>query len=236
MTQIKLRFSEASTNQQQQLLALFLDSFSAKDTLLYSTNPELEAFFSKQNASGSLSYPESQLEAFVYLLESNVGINKSNKNVERQVAIDLDDYQTTISIAFNNNNPVAPPSGSNDDNLNYANYQRILVSPAWQLHSITIDGIKLEQEKVDDNLITTKSGDQFRQIGFLTKVDAQTSSNIQIRFSKLAQNMQATTQTIFLQKQPGQKPTPYTITWRDAVQTVILDRDLSTTLQTEVSR
>lgn len=230
MTQLKIRFAELSQDQQHQLLNLVLDSITSKDTLFYSTNPSLQNYLVAQKATGSVSYPQQKTDAFLYLVESNVGINKANRAVERQVDLDLSDYQAVINLSFTNSNPSTPPAGSNDDNLNYANYQRVLVSPSWQLHSITIDGNELDSEKIDDNVITTKSGDQFRQVGFLTKTDAQSSTTIQVRFSKLAENIQAESQTVFIQKQPGQKPTPYQIKWRTAQENILLDADTIVTL------
>jgi len=231
MTQLKLRLSELSSSQQQELLTLLLKSIQTKDTLFYSTDPDLQSLLQSSNATGSVSYPQSNPNSYLYLLESNVGINKANKQVERQITLELDDYQSNITLHFENKNPTQPPTDSNDDNLNYANYQRVLVPASWQLLEITINGQKIPVETIDDNIITTKSQDQFRQVGFLIQIQAQTKSSATITFSKLATDIAASKTSIFLQKQPGQKATPYTITWRGISQTLILDQDTTVTLQ-----
>jgi hypothetical protein len=225
MNQIKIRVSELSQNQQQQLLTIFLDSISTKDTLLHSTNPDLQLFLESRQATGATAYHSQPNTNYLYLLESNVGINKTNKHVERQIDVDLSGYQATITITFTNNNPTQPPQDSNDENLNYANYQRVLVNPNWQLYAVVIDGQEIEKEAIDDHQITSKSGATFRQIGFLHKVNAQETGTVRIRFSKLAQTIAATSESLFIQKQPGQKPTPYQIKWRDSNQTILLDQD-----------
>jgi hypothetical protein len=228
MNQLKLRLSELSPHQQQQVLELIKTSFLSKDILLYSTEPNLQQIFAEHHATGQLTYDG--VPNYFYLLESNVGINKANKNISRQVAINVTDTQLEVTILFANHNPAQPPADSADQNLDYANYQRVIVPPSWQLSQLKVNQQPLATW--DENTITTDAGEEFKQLGFFAGIPAAQTGQISFVLTlpttnsfSLDKPRTAPQNTLPLVKQPGLPPTPYTITHRGQSQTIILDQD-----------
>lgn len=245
MTQLKIRLSELSPSQRQALAELVTTSIASKDILAFSTNPNFQTFLSSHHVTGELIQPNTT--DLLYLLESNVGINKANKGVTRQVAINRENYRQTTTITFTNENPTSPPPTSADKNLDYFNYQRLIVPTSWQVESISNarDTINDNRGSTNQNqapttwseqIITNDYGHQFKQIGYLVSVPAGSSASTSISFKTPAvvdaviDSTPTSTHTITpysltLIKQPGLAATPYTITWQDQNQTILLDQD-----------
>jgi hypothetical protein len=218
-TQLKLQFTNLAPEKQLQLAQLLHQQLVQKNIQLYSRQTELENLARKYRVAGQMSTgitELSSLENLIYLfpVESNVGINKANKRVTREATINLSDTHATLTIKWKNQNPQA------EKPQNYINYQRVFVLPEARVHSLEING--QPQEKWDENLITTTSEQQFKQIGFLVPVAAQNEGTLVLDVSYPTKPQPI----LVIQKQSGLPPTPFTITNNNHTQTFLLEKDL----------
>lgn len=202
----KVKLSELTPDQQQQLVSVIQQALVDKTIQLYSTDEEVQKIFSEHQLAGELR-PLHQTDQLLYLVESNVGINKANRAVERQVDVNITNQQIAISLHFKNQN----------QEIGYVDYQRVIVPTDW---SLIQDGNTAEVE-----IISNTQGQQFRQIGFLVTVPAQSSTQVELTFTAPGLTLDNPTLTIL--KQSGVPPTAYTITTPTKVETIILEKDIT---------
>jgi len=162
---------------------------------------------------------------YLYLIESNVGINKANKNVDREVKIVKASNLRTISISFKNNNakptvskltpltdlaeinlPTDSISSSTSsaqpaNHLAYINYQRLLVPTEWKLEFITYQNKEISD--IDSEIIEI-NGVQLKQLGFLISLPEKNQATLELQF-----NTPYNYDQIYIQKQPGLPATNY---------------------------
>ncbi len=138
----------------------------------------LETLFRWYGASGETSRAI-RCET-VYLVASNVGINKSNRYTQTKLSrpvIALADKESTVSVklTITINAPV------NDNSLlleraQFADYQRVLLSPEATVSAILIDGWSVSER--DERLIVDARGQTWREVGFFLLVEEQKQSQI----------------------------------------------------------
>ena len=179
------------------IFALGKKFVTEKDLQIYSRDTEINDVLQKRNMTGEM---DNQQELYFFLVESNVGINKANRLVNREVLIKIGENQEKIIINFQNNNQFP-----------YVNYQRLYVNPATKLINIFIDGKQVNT--IDQKTFNTKEGNQFKEIGFLTSVLAKSQSQIEINLnSPLSLESK---KNIFIQKQAGLANVPYTVNYQE---------------------
>lgn len=219
LNQLKLRFEELTPSQQQELLAVLQNAVSSKDILVYAPDEEVQYELEKVGLAGQL--PPTDTTDLLYFVESNVGINKANRAVSRTIELEFEDYQVTAALSYSNQNPVTPPASSADDNLNYANYLRVITPTTWD-----VAGIKVNQNLVDDwseRVLSTSNG-IYKEIGFLHIVPASETQDVQIVFNTPHGQLDRGYQLNLL-KQPGMTATPVLIEHNKQLETVILEAD-----------
>lgn len=218
-TQLKLKLNELTPTQQREIAKLLLKSITNKDVQFFATDYQSQQLIAKYNLGGQLLSSD-QAPSF-YLVESNVGINKANQAITREVNINLNDYRTTIQINFHNLNE----KNSNDLNSNndYINYQRLILPAEYSVFQITVGQQKIDH--FDETMIENSQGEKFKQIGFLVAVPTQQTKNVTLELTTnhiYASNQQP---SIFIQKQPGLPATPYLITYADKSKNILLEED-----------
>jgi hypothetical protein len=140
-----------------------------------------------------------------------VGINKANQGISRNMELSLGSTKSHLQITFQNQTRPALP---------YVNYQRLFVLPSTVVKQITYQGQTISNWHEES--ITTSTGEQLKQIGFLlTLLPQQTSlASIELEHPALPE-----TATIVWQKQAGVEP--YSVTLKDDLskRQAILDQD-----------
>jgi len=210
---LKLKLENLDRSQQKEILELIKVALETKNIQLFSTNQNLQKIFTKTNIAGELRALDSDAFYF-YSLESNVGINKANQNIIREVKINLGESRTDLEINFENK--------SIANSLDYINYQRLILNP-----EINIGEIIWNNEKItdyDEEIIFNSRGTKFKQVGFLIPVE--TGQNGGLRVSLIgASGCNKKECAINLQKQSGLPATPYAISFRDQNKNLILEKD-----------
>lgn len=184
----------------EQVLAVTMDNSMKNNILFYSTKPELQELYTELQVAGSV--PD---EPFISVNESNVGINKVNAHITREINLQKTDSGCRLLLRLTNSAPIyastplgsltsSPPS--NGQNLSgYVVYTRLISSRDVSVTDIQYS--RHEPRTFSQNTGSTISGIAFNEIGFLLTLPAQTSE--ELSFILNSEN------TSFLQflKQPG---------------------------------
>jgi len=198
--QLTFKLPQMIKNRPQELLTMLKQAASTKDIQAFSLNQSWQHLFRQLDLDNQLDVKPNCIN--LALIESNVGINKINSSISREVYLKLVNQpqtQLNVTIHLTNQAPISQP-GKNE----YVDYQRILVAPTWQKKSILINDRPVE--KIDDELITTASGNRFRQLGFLVLVKPKRKTTVTIKLSNT--NLAVPTR-LCLFKQSGLATTSY---------------------------
>ncbi len=219
LTQVRIQILKLEPKQFMSLLTLTAEEIQKHNLQFYSNNPVIDTIFSGHNMRQTINIPESS--EYIYLVESNVGINKANKGITREVTINKKDANRTVIISFTNKNkkptiskltaltelesPQTVNATATESNtithLAYINYQRILVPKNWELTTVEYKNNKIAE--IDKEVITYNDT-EFNQIGFLVVLHEEEQANLIISFTTPEDFDQ-----IFIQKQPGLPTTKY---------------------------
>ncbi len=211
-TKLKIKMEAAGPSQTAALAVTFLSDIKNKNVQFFSTDDTTQHVFEKYGAAGEVQIPSQH--QYIYAVESNVGINKANQYITHEVAIKLEDFRTVITLTLHNQNP----SGSG---LHYIDYQRLLLPQDAVIRFIQVGNQTLP--KWDEDSITTSTGQQVKQIGFLVTVPEQSDQTVTVEFTHPP--LHTTHPILFVQKQSGLPPTPYTVTFQDQTRSILLDKD-----------
>lgn len=209
---LKIELTQLNSSQQAEIIQTLIRGLQHKDLQLFSWHPQLQDIFIKYNVAGEIEYRD-QSDFYLYLPETNVGINKANKKVTREVKVNLGQNRTDLEINFHND--------GSESLLDYINYQRMIIDPM-----VTIKKIEYGGQKVSfyEDLITNSAGSDFKQVGFLIPLESGQSKTL---------NITLTHQTICakdsckiqIQKQSGVQPTPYQINYQGESVNIVLEKD-----------
>lgn len=217
-TNLSIKFKSLDKKHQIEILNLIRESLKNKDLQFFSTNPVLQKIFTKNNIAGELKRSKSNSAAFYfYSLESNVGINKANKKISREVKINLSENSLSAEIDFINQNKLGL--------LDYINYERLILDPDTKVANLFWNGQKITT--YDEEIITNSQGERFKQVGFLIPVAKGESGVLKVDLFELGKCDPVTEGgcSVDIQKQSGLPPTPYTITFGEKTKNLILEED-----------
>ncbi len=193
----KLQLSQSLTKNPQTSLSLAQQLFKTKDIQIYSRDEEIAEIMQKHNLAGQMS---NKAELYYFLVESNVGINKANRLVDRQIKIQIGEEQDKIMISWQNSNT-----------LPYINYQRLYTISQSEIIDLKINGVS--NKNIDQRIFKTKEGQQFTEFGFLVPVLAQKETQVEIYLKNPLSP--ASKKKLFIQKQAGLPKTHYLVTYQE---------------------
>lgn len=210
-TNLKLKMAELSFQQWLELSQTLATQIQQKQLLIYSSIPSIQEIASAYHLDGNLT---TQSDYYLYLLESNVGINKANRAISRQVTLSFN--QTVIKVHldfFNDNQPLSETEKENLQqnqdlsqaaHLGYINYQRLITNLPLAQAQLICNGQPIEIQECT-TLDTTQG--EATQLGFLITTPEQTSTHCVIQLQ--AQQSLSPTQSWTIIRQPGLPPTFY---------------------------
>jgi len=203
----RLQLTQSLTKNPKASLNLIQKLFQEKDIQIYSRDTNITSILERHKLTGQMFNPQ---ELYYFLVESNVGINKANRLVDRQVQMKIGEEQDRIAITWKNNNAVP-----------YINYQRLYAIPKSEIIDLKVNGIS--NKKIDQRTFLTKEGQQFVEFGFLVSVLAQGETQVEI---ELKNPLSLTSKKkLFIQKQSGLPATHYTISYQEQIQNFELTSD-----------
>lgn len=225
---LKLDLGDLESSEQFRLIGLLLKAIEQKQVLAYSPDSKTQNLIHNVGASGAIDY---ESDYFLYLVESNVGINKANQAISRSVMIEFQPETVKAVIDFDNNNlPLSTqekeaiqsnPDLNQADHLGYVNYQRVVTNLPFEKVQIGCNGDSIEPEEISQ--IKVKQGFA-SQIGFLLTVAEQnkTSCSVIIKPSILIKPNQSVT----VVRQPGLPSTEYLVQFFDQELKFTLKQDI----------
>lgn len=188
-----------------QIFLSLVRSIEEKDVLIFFDDEKSQSLMSKFNWDGGIKKPKCNLkngecyEDYLMLAEANVGVNKANYYLERNLFIDTKILETgqvekKITIVYKNNSPSEIfPAGR------YRNYLRIYLPVESEILSCQIDK---ELCSIDETF------EQKRKV-FGLLVDVPVGSETKVEFTyKLNKLFSEGRYLMFIQKQSGTKNDP----------------------------
>jgi hypothetical protein len=223
LTQIQIKVLKLDINSILELVNIVAIEIKSHNLQFYSNNQDIDNIFEKNNMRQTVNNkPDAD---YIYLVESNVGINKANKNISRDVKITKNENKRLVKINFKNNNKKpsvskltaitkldtlldatlkATAEAKPDNHLSYVNYQRIIVPENWVVSQINYQDEEIT--KINEELIELENKTKLKQIGFLTTLLEEESATLEIIFTT-NQDFDG----IYIQQQPGLPATNYII-------------------------
>ena len=182
----KLELGKKIKEEPQAFLSLIQEMINNKDLQAYSQDQEIQELIERRKIAGRMQNNQEVL--YYFPVESNVGINKANRLVSRQITMNIKENGEALSLNFGNNNQYP-----------YINYQRLYTNPNTTLQSIKINGQAIE--KIDQRLMQTSNGQTWLEIGFLAAILENSSTQVEINLkSNLNQEQK---REVFVAKQAG---------------------------------
>lgn len=207
------KMSNISQAKAPALLEVIRQNFDAKQMTMSLKNEAELLTLTNLGWSGALLQPACpvQLESSdclvdtVAQVESNVGVNKANAYIDRDIThgVVISDAQAihTRTMSFKNTaTSNAWPKGT------YKNYLRLYVSPEAQIEQVIVNGSPLPLTQV---LVRTENNKKV--FGFLVEVAPQQTSVVQVSYTVPHQFSDNYTYAVFNQQQPGIATPPLTI-------------------------
>jgi hypothetical protein len=178
-----------------------------REVQFFAQDEVVEKQFVELGVAGEL-YPYQPDELFVFPVESNVGINKANRWLTREITTEQTDQLIRLTVNFNNqatlldrpavtviNNPAYKTAG----HLGYINYYRIITSSNLYLISVQVgDEVLTNWDKTS---LTGKNGQLYFQHGFLVTVPEASNKTVVLDFSR--SDEQSEYRQLVIQKQAG---------------------------------
>ena len=216
LTQLRIKIVALETSELLALSNSIQINTQKHNLQFFSNNTIIDEVFSKYSMRQSLTSPQDS--EYLYLVESNVGINKANKNVTREVTIAKNAGNRVVTVNFSNNNevptiskltpltaqienPTATQTAIPNNHLSYVNYQRVIVPQDWKLTTAYLEENEitvLDVQTIENN------GSEFTEIGFLIVIPESESKLLKLTF-----DTKQDFDTIYIQKQPGTPSTSY---------------------------
>lgn len=229
-TSLKLQLAQIDQDQSIKLVTMLNQTTHNKNILLYSNNPDIQSLFVRTNLAGSIN---PNTDYFFYLLESNVGINKANQGVDRNITLNISQDLISFELEFSNHNsPLTEkeialiknnPDLMQATHLGYVNYQRLLTNLPILNNSIKI---KCGEQPVDleENRTVRIWEGSATQLGFLITVAQQSHQKCILNFQPQQPLSQEKTWSLI--KQPGLPDTNYQLNIFEDRQQKTLNQDL----------
>lgn len=212
--QLQIKLTQANQTEINQLAKTSLNSLRLHQIQLASPRQTLKPLNHHPWLAQHLN--PNQANYLLYIVESNVGINKANSRVERQIQIDIQPELVTVEVSFDNKNlPLDPiikeKIKQNSDllqapHLQYINYLRLITNSSFQLTESFCDSAGNSKPTIDQ---ISKNKTSWLQLGLLSTTAEQSQSGC--RFVLTPASLLKPSDSWVILKQPGLPPTPYQI-------------------------
>lgn len=218
--QFFMALAQLTPTQWQQVFSTMQDQLVQKNILLYSLDPKLQQMIEAAGWDGSLQSTTDQ--PLFLIIESNVGINKSNQWQDRAVALDFSTpSQLVATITYTNHAPTEVAL----DQGRYVNYLRAVTPPDWQIQNVVVDDV-VQTTQWQTVATQSTAGVDFAETGGLIVVPPQATKTVVLTFA-----IPVNLESLVIGKQPGLPKTKYNLITEDgARRQFVLDQDLTVSL------
>lgn len=157
-------------------------------------------------------------QGFLYIVESNLGSNKANCCISKNVIQAINGDESTIKVEWQNDNPFQTPKPPIFWGGEYLNYLRIVIPARHNVKAVKVQERELRLATTDDfdspnslrrgiaeDIYSVEPRGQLQIIGFWVKVEADNSATAELKF----QIPSSKSQKLLVKRQPGEKEWKY---------------------------
>ncbi len=170
---------------------------------------------------------------YLYIVESNLGANKANCCINRQVTQEVDNFKTRLVIKYQNNNVFENPKPPYFWGGNYIDYLRIIIPKDAQIKSVKVGDRQLIEKQLDnkyglqEDRYEVEDRGEFKIIGFWAVVPAGKSVDVEMEYTSPLPLSSFQERGILVRHQPGMPGFPYKLIVEGRVMgEKVIDRDL----------
>lgn len=200
-------------------LKLLYSELEKGEILIWSRDEQMQKEIEKREWAGRLTAGWTPDSDYLYIVESNLGANKANCCIKRNVTVRVSGNTKDIEVKWVNNNEFEEPKPPVFWGGNYRDYVRVIIPEGSKILGIKILGRELRQatdEDFDkpvslreglseDVYVIEKRGD-LQIIGFWAVVGAKKEVTVELEFLNNAPSKE-----MLLKHQPGSGVTDYQI-------------------------
>ncbi len=178
------------------------------EVLVWFKDKSLEETVRQRHWDGGLGEPTGD---YLYIVETNLGANKANCCVTREVSQDVNGSQEKLTIKYQNTNSFTNPKPPYSWGGNYIDYLRVIIPVGAEVHRVKVAEKELVEKPLDnqyglqeDRYQVDEKG-KFKVIGFWAVVLAQQSKMVEVNY----QLPTTSYSSILVKHQPGMGPVGY---------------------------
>ena len=155
--------------------------------------------------SGEIIWPQlaNQLQDYLFIVDANLGANKANCCVIRQVVQEVREreeiYDVNLKISYINQNPTEKPNPPKHWGGDYKNYLRILLPSSTKIQAIKIGADSSNQSPIT---IKSRPTQDLQSIGFFVNVPHFEQKEVEVKYI-LPKDKDVKPYQLFIQKQSG---------------------------------
>lgn len=226
LTQLQFQVVGLDPIKYRQLAELAIQSLNRQEIWAYATDPAAQANIAQLQADYALSTLPTAAntnQLWLHSLESNVGVNKANRHIVRELRLQPSTTQTQLQLTLVNEHPE-----STEDRLDYINYHRFLAPAGTKLIDLSINDQPVE--RWDQQALTTAAGETLEQFGFLVTVPESQKTLVSATFSNPWPFQPNQPLELVLPKQSGLPAYPVQVQWLGQSETLLLDEPIRQTV------
>ena len=166
---------------------------------------DLQKLVKETGWSGEIIWPQlaNQLQDYLFIVDANLGANKANCCIIRQVVQEVREreeiYDINLKISYINQSPTERPKPPKHWGGNYKNYLRILLPSLAKIQAIQIGADSLNQSSIT---VKSKPTQDLQSIGFFVNVPYLEQKEVEVKYI-LPKNKDPKRYQLFIQKQSG---------------------------------
>lgn len=194
------KIKSQSKEKKIEIIKSIYENLKRKHLLLFANNAALSDVLANLNWNGQVIQTNNKNEGYLYVNESNVGVNKSSSRIKQSFDLETDVSENKIQ---NHLKIIRRHTGSKNKPIEGRNisYLRILVPKGSTLNSILVDG-----QDVAPRVILGEESEKTK-FGLLTSLEPQNTQVIELTYT-LPFIIEPTSITpkyysLYFQKQPG---------------------------------
>ena len=201
------------------LAKIFYKNLNTRQILVNFEDKKINVFFQKLNWGGSLKkvvLEKDKINDYLYTVEANLGANKANKYVSREIKQEIDFSEKgrakeRIKIVFKNTGTYFTPVKPFYLGVDYLNYLRLYLPKTAEKIIV-----KVEQDVLDKKNIFVEQKEEFnlKGIGFFITIPVLSQKSVDISYElpfEISETGRKIPYAIMIQKQPGINSLPYSL-------------------------
>lgn len=141
----------APFKQKMKLAKLLWDELRSKQIMVWMKDEVVQKEIVKMKWDGGLGKPE---DDYLYIVEANLGANKANCCIERQVEQEIKTEngkrQEVLTVKWKNNNPTESPKPPENWGGFYVNYVRVIIPAQSEAVEVMVNQSRLRKATAED--------------------------------------------------------------------------------------